>query len=94
LPQPERPRRGFNTLGDSLHDPLQLGITIVGVTALFGAIGWWLDRKLHTFPILMALGAVGGLFGIIYLIYIRLREADKSDGTPKDDQQTSGGGKS
>lgn len=77
MPQPDRPRRRFNTLGDSVHDPLQLGITIVGVTVLFEAAGWWLDRILHTFPILMALGAMLGLFGIIYLTYIRLREADK-----------------
>jgi hypothetical protein len=92
LPQPDRPRRSFNTLGDSLHDPLQLGITIVGVTAFFGAIGWWLDTKLHTFPILMAVGAAAGLFGIIYLTYIRLREADKSEEDPanKDKPPTKG----
>lgn len=60
-----------------LNDPLQIGVTIVGTTAIFGGIGWWLDSKLHTFPILMALGAVSGLFGIIYATYLRLKEADR-----------------
>ncbi|MFZ5434597.1 MAG: AtpZ/AtpI family protein [Calditrichota bacterium] len=60
-----------------LNDPLQIGISIVGVTAVFGGIGWWLDTKLHTFPILMAIGAFLGLFGIIYLTYLRLQEHSK-----------------
>jgi len=59
-----------------LNDPLQIGVTIVGTTAIFGGIGWWLDSQLHTFPILMALGAALGLFGIIYATYLRLKEAD------------------
>jgi len=54
-----------------------LGITIVGTTAVFGGIGWWIDARLHTFPILMALGAAAGLFGIIYVIYLRLKDADR-----------------
>jgi F0F1-type ATP synthase assembly protein I len=62
---------------DSLHDPLQMGITIVGVTIVFGGIGWWLDRRLHTFPILLVIGAVVGLTGIIYTMAKRLRASDR-----------------
>jgi F0F1-type ATP synthase assembly protein I len=61
---------------DSLHDPLQMGITIVGVTVVFGAAGWWIDRRLHTFPIFLILGAIVGLSGIIYATAKRLRESD------------------
>ncbi|MDD5087588.1 MAG: AtpZ/AtpI family protein [bacterium] len=63
--------------GRDLNDPLQIGITIVGTTAILGGIGWWLDSLLHTFPILMALGATLGLFGILYTTYLRLKEADR-----------------
>jgi hypothetical protein len=73
-PPDRRPRSGFNPPGrDFLRDPLQLGITIVGTTAAFGGAGWWLDSLLHTFPILMAVGAALGLFGILYATYQRLR---------------------
>jgi F0F1-type ATP synthase assembly protein I len=93
-PRPDKPRHSVPTFfsGDSLHDPLQLGMTIVGVTAILGGIGWWLDSLLGTFPILMALGAVAGLFGIIYLTYLRLREADRrnDDASGQDDSSTEG----
>ena len=63
--------------GDYLRDPLQMGLTIVGVTAALGGVGWWLDSKLHTFPFLMAIGAVAGMFGILYVIVVRLRDSEK-----------------
>ncbi len=63
--------------GDYVRDPLQMGLTIVGVTVAFGGAGWWLDRMLHTFPFLMVLGAVFGLFGILYVTVKRLQQSDK-----------------
>jgi F0F1-type ATP synthase assembly protein I len=79
-PQPkgEAPHQTPTPSRSVYSDPLQLGVTIVGVTAAFGGIGWWLDHWLHTFPILMAAGAVLGMFGIIYMTYLRLRAADKA----------------
>jgi len=70
-------RDSFRPPRSDLNDPLQIGITIVGTTALIGGIGWWLDSLLHTFPILMAIFAALGLFGIIYLTYLRLQAADR-----------------
>ncbi len=64
---------------DYLRDPLQLGLTIVGVTVAFGGAGWWLDSLLGTFPFLMVLGAALGMFGIMYVTVMRLRNSDKSD---------------
>jgi F0F1-type ATP synthase assembly protein I len=96
LPQPDRPPKGGWRLSnpDDLRDPLQIGLTIVGVTAAFGGFGWWLDSLFHTFPILMAIGAVFGLSCIIYLTYIRLQASDtsqkKSDG-PEPPSSDSGG---
>jgi hypothetical protein len=82
-PPPNRRSRSNLSPRNYLHDPLQVGLTIVGTTAAMGLLGWWLDSKLHTFPILMALGAAAGLFGIMYQLYLRLRDSDKN---PKDDQ--------
>jgi hypothetical protein len=75
---------------DYLHDPLQVGLMIVGTTAALGGLGWWLDSKLHTFPILMAIGAAAGLFGIMYQIYLRLRAADAKQTPPDDGERRSG----
>lgn len=60
-----------------MRDPLQTGLTIVAVTALFGGAGWWLDSLLNTFPMLMVLGAIAGLVGTIYVMALRLKEIVK-----------------
>lgn len=62
--------------GDFIRDPLQLGLTIVGVTAAIGGAGWWLDSLIGTFPFLMMIGAVAGLCGVLYVIILRLRQGD------------------
>jgi len=72
---------------DPLRDPLQTGVTIVGVTAVFGGAGWWLDLRIHTFPVLMIIGAALGLFGAIYLMVLRLREADRKSKPNGDSNQ-------
>jgi F0F1-type ATP synthase assembly protein I len=84
-PPPDRTSRsGFKPPGrDFLRDPLQLGVTIVGTTAAFGGAGWWLDSRLHTFPVLLAVGAVLGLFGILYITYQRLRAEDDARQPPQ-----------
>lgn len=55
----------------------------MGTTAAFGGAGWWLDARLHTFPVLLAVGAVLGLFGILYVTYQRLRVEDDARQPPK-----------
>lgn len=82
-PPDPSPRVGSNPPSrDFLRDPIQLGVSIVGTTAVFGGAGWWVDKRLHTFPILMVLGAVCGLFGIIYVTYKRLRAEDDNPQPP------------
>jgi F0F1-type ATP synthase assembly protein I len=53
-----------------------MGITIVGVTVIFGGAGWWLDKRLGTFPILLIIGAIVGFAGVLYTSAKRLREQD------------------
>ena len=80
-PSADRPPRKLTAPPrDLLRDPLQIGISIVGVTALFGGAGWWLDSKLNCFPLLMFIGAVLGMFGSIYSIVVRLRAQDAAAG--------------
>ena len=68
------PRRVNRTY---LSDPLQIGGTIVGVTVAFGGLGWWIDSMIGTFPFGMMLGSVLGLFGVIYLNFLWLKEMDR-----------------
>jgi len=58
------------------QDPLAIGLTIVASTALFGGAGWWLDKQLHTFPFLMALGAVIGMAASLYRTVLLLKQQD------------------
>jgi F0F1-type ATP synthase assembly protein I len=36
------------------------GVQLVAALALFGCVGWWLDRRLSTGPWLLILGLLGG----------------------------------
>lgn len=80
-PEPSQQPDRTPTGGSYLRDPLQTGVTIVGTTAVFGGIGWWIDSMVGTFPILMVLGAVFGLAGILYSIVLKLRSADNNGST-------------
>jgi F0F1-type ATP synthase assembly protein I len=73
LPEPRRANLTY------LRDPLQIGGTIVGVTVVFGGVGWWIDSLIGTFPFGMMLGSVIGLFGVIYLNYLWLKEMDRQE---------------
>jgi len=57
-----------------------MGATIVGVTVVFGGGGWWLDGLIGSFPLFLILGAVVGLFGVLYATIARVREMDKRSG--------------
>ncbi|MBL0060921.1 MAG: AtpZ/AtpI family protein [bacterium] len=58
------------------QDPLAIGLTIVAVTALFGLVGWWIDNRLKTFPLLMVLGAIIGFVAALYRTILMLRQQD------------------
>ncbi|MCL4304862.1 AtpZ/AtpI family protein [bacterium] len=61
------------------QDPLQIGLTIVASTAVFGLLGWWVDKKIGSFPILMSLGAMLGLALAIYRTVLVLRREDSTN---------------
>ncbi|MCB1059225.1 MAG: AtpZ/AtpI family protein [Calditrichaeota bacterium] len=58
------------------QDPLAIGLTIVVSTAVFGLIGWWIDKQIGTFPLLMTLGAVVGFATSLYRTILLLRNLD------------------
>lgn len=61
------------------QDPLQIGLTIVASTAVCGLLGWWVDKKIGSFPILMSLGAMLGLALAIYRTVLVLRREDSTN---------------
>ena len=52
-------RRGLKDAVD-LGRYAGLGLQFAASLALFGAIGWWIDRRLSTGPWLFILGLLGG----------------------------------
>lgn len=55
---------------------MAIGLTIVVSTAVFGLIGWWIDNRLKTFPLLMTVGAVVGFAASLYRTILILRNQD------------------
>ena len=58
------------------QDPLAIGLTIVAATALFGLVGWWIDNRIKTFPLLMTLGAIVGFVAALYRTILLMRQQD------------------
>ena len=55
---------------------------LLTATAVWGAIGFGLDRLFHTWPILFAVGAVVGHATGIYIVYRRYVQAAEKSGRP------------
>ncbi len=54
--------------------------TIIAGIAVWGAIGFALDRVFGIAPVLMVIGVLMGNFGAIYVIYTRAVNAENDDG--------------
>ena len=84
-------------LGD-YSQVMSLGFTLVAYVLVFTAIGYGLDRWLHTAPWLMVAGVfVGAGFGFLYLVRILFSTSsgDKDGGKgARDDRQDGPGGRS
>jgi F0F1-type ATP synthase assembly protein I len=52
---------------------MELPITILGAILLAGFLGYWLDRWLHTAPLLMIIGGAFGFASSIFEIVRRFR---------------------
>ena len=48
--------------------------TLIAGIGVYGAIGYGLDRLIGTWPILFAIGMVGGCAGGVYLVWIRAKQ--------------------
>jgi F0F1-type ATP synthase assembly protein I len=73
--------------------------TIIAGIAVWGAIGFALDRAFGTAPVLMVAGVLIGNFAAIYLIYVRAVNAEKTRGgarsaAPSGTGKTTGGARS
>lgn len=55
--------------------------TLIAGIGVYGAIGYGLDRLAGTWPILFAIGMVGGCAGGVYLVWLRAKQnASKGSG--------------
>ncbi|MSR37152.1 MAG: AtpZ/AtpI family protein [Gemmatimonadetes bacterium] len=48
------------------------GLQLAAAVGLFMAVGWWVDGKLGTTPLLTILGALGGGAAGFYSLYLNL----------------------
>ena len=48
------------------------GLQLAASVGLFMAVGWWVDGKLGTAPLLTIIGAVGGGAAGFYSLYLHL----------------------
>jgi F0F1-type ATP synthase assembly protein I len=56
-----------------LSDLLGMGGVSAGVLGIGIAVGWWLDRLLHTSPVLVLVGIALGLAGGVCYIVVQIR---------------------
>jgi ATP synthase protein I len=57
--------------------------TLISGVAVYGAIGYGLDRLFGTWPILFMIGAVGGYAAAVYLVWIKSKQAVNPRGAGK-----------
>ena len=66
---PDAPRGAADDSPMRAYALLGIGFEFLAAICLFGAIGWWADRRLNTFPWLtLAGGALGFAAGLTMLI--------------------------
>ena len=65
---------------------LGVGLTVVGSTALFLGVGWWVDGRVGSKPVFTLIGALVGLVAGIYQLFRRLSE-DQPRGVRKPDSK-------
>ncbi len=82
LPEEERRRVGAY---------YELGFAFAGAIALFGVVGWFLDGKLETTPILTVVGLAFGAVAGFYFLISRAFEIQKRRGG--DDKSENGSSK-
>ena len=65
---------------------LGVGLTVVGSTALFLGVGWWVDGRVGSKPVFTLIGALVGLVAGFYQLFRRLSE-DQPRGVRKPDSK-------
>jgi F0F1-type ATP synthase assembly protein I len=79
-PPPPEPRKRPATVARQISDVMDLPFTLVACIAIGGGIGYYLDARLHSSPILtLILGLIGFAAGMFQLVR-RLSKDTRGDG--------------
>jgi F0F1-type ATP synthase assembly protein I len=78
---PNPSRKNFGTLAKQIAIATQLPLTLVGPMFVGGALGYLLDRWLHTkFALMIILGVIGFAIGLREVLRFANAEDKKTDG--------------
>jgi F0F1-type ATP synthase assembly protein I len=56
---------------------INISYVLIASMAMLGVLGWWLDNKFMTKPLLTVLGILGGLFLGLYNLFKVISKMDK-----------------
>lgn len=85
-----------STVWNAVGQHAGYGMTIAASLGFFLAVGWWIDSRLGTTPLLMIVGALGGAGAGFYSMYRSLviepreRGARGETGGPRADREGDG----
>jgi len=80
VPTPPAPRKRPASAARQISDVMELPILLVASIAIGGGLGYFLDERFHTSPVLtLILGFIGFAAGMIQLVR-RLSKDTKGDG--------------
>lgn len=84
----EGPEEGSPNTWNAVGRHAGYGLTIAASLGFFMAVGWWVDGKLGTTPLLAVLGALMGAGGGFYSMYrdlvVEPREREAAPRDPED----------
>jgi len=56
---------------------INISYVLIASMAMFGVLGWWLDKQFLTKPLLTVSGILGGLFLGLYNLYKVIKKLEK-----------------
>jgi F0F1-type ATP synthase assembly protein I len=58
---------------------INISYVLIASIAMFGAAGWWVDKKLTSSPLFFILGVLGGFFLGLYNLFKVVKKLESQD---------------